>query len=242
MGKNIISQARGKGGPTYRAPSFRYKGRVKNRTLSEETISGNVVDFIHCPGHSAPLMIVSYNDGEFVLVPAPEGIALGDEVSCGSDVQLRTGNTLKLSEIPAGVFIYNIEQNPGDGGKFVRSSGCSAKVVSKTGNKIMIEMPSKKQKAFDGKCRATIGVLAGGGRLEKPLLKAGISFYKHKAKNKLWPKVSGASMNAVDHPFGNKRSSRKSKARPISKNAPPGRKVGQVGARRTGQKKGSVVR
>ena len=63
-----------------------------------------------------------------------------------------------------------------------------------------------------------------------------------KAKNKLWPKVSGGSMNAVDHPFGNKRSSRKSKAKPTSRNAPPGRKVGMVGAKQTGRRKGKRTR
>ena len=242
MGKNIISQARGKGGPTYRAPSFRYKGKARHKSLRNEDIGGKVVDFVHCQGHSAPLMIVAYDDEELALSPAPEGIALGDNVSVGKEIEIKVGNTLPLSEIPAGVTVYNIEQNPGDGGKFVRSSGCGAKIVSKTGNKVTIEMPSKKQKVLNNQCRATIGVLAGGGRLEKPLLKAGKSYYKHKVKNKLWPKVSGASMNAVDHPFGNKRSSRKSKSRPISSNAPPGRKVGQVGARKTGQKKGNSLR
>ena len=83
-----------------------------------------------------------------------------------------------------------------------------------------------------------MGIIAGGGRLEKPLLRAGTKFYKMKAKNKLWPKVSGNAMNAVDHPHGNKRSQRKSKAKPVSRHAPPGRKVGAVAARRTGRKKG----
>jgi len=133
--------------------------------------------------------------------------------------------------------IFNIESIPGDGGKFVRSSGTFAKVVSQMKDTVIVQLPSKKRKEFHPKCRASIGVVAGGGRPEKPLLKAGNSFFKMKAKNKLWPKVSGSAMNAVDHPFGNKRTSRKSKAKPISRNAPPGRKVGMVAARRTGRKK-----
>jgi len=87
------------------------------------------------------------------------------------------------------------------------------------------------------KCRATIGVLAGGGRPEKPLLKAGVSFYKMRAKNKLWPKVCGQSMNAVDHPHGGSRSSMKNYPYAVSRNAPPGAKVGSISARRTGRKK-----
>jgi large subunit ribosomal protein L2 len=80
-------------------------------------------------------------------------------------------------------------------------------------------------------------VVAGGGRTEKPFMRAGTRFFKMKAKNKLWPKIGGSAQNAVDHPFGNKRTSRKSKARPMSRNAPPGRKVGMIAARRTGRKK-----
>ena len=100
-------------------------------------------------------------------------------------------------------------------------------------------MPSKKQKQFNPRCRATIGVVAGSGRVEKPFLKAGTKFFKMKAKNKLWPKTSGGAMNAVDHPFGNKRTSRKSKARPAPRDAPPGRKVGMIRPRRTGRKTSS---
>jgi large subunit ribosomal protein L2 len=73
--------------------------------------------------------------------------------------------------------------------------------------------------------------------VEKVLLKAGKQWFKKRARNKLYPRSSAAKMNAVDHPYGNKRSSRKSKARPTSRNAPPGRKVGMLAARRTGRKK-----
>ena len=125
---------------------------------------------------------------------------------------------------------------PGDGGKFVRSSGTFARVLTKTKDSIVIELPSKKQRSFSPECRACVGMVAGGGRLDKPLLKAGVDYYKMKAKNKLWPSISGSAQNAVDHPFGNSRSSRKSKARPVPRNAPPGRKVGMLRPRRTGRK------
>ena len=98
-------------------------------------------------------------------------------------------------------------------------------------------LPSKKQKEFHPGCRASIGVVAGAGRKEKPFYKAGRKYHAMKAKNKYYPKTSAQSMNAVDHPFGNKRSSRKSKAKPAPRDAPPGRKVGMIRPRRTGRKK-----
>ncbi len=240
MGKNLIQQARGKGGPTYRAPSFRYKGRAAHRALDDQNMAheGTILDIIHCAGHSSPLVAVRFDDGELSLGLAPEGMRVGDTVRYGSDVPIEPGNTTTLGYLPEGTFVANIESMPGDGGKFARAGGVFARVMSKKDNRVLVRLPSKKTREFSAACRATIGVLAGGGRTEKPFLRAGTKYYKMKARNKLWPKMSGSAQNAVDHPFGNKRTSRKSKARPVGRNAPPGRKVGMIAARRTGRKTG----
>lgn len=237
MGKNIIAQARGHAGPTYRAPSFRYKGRAAHPSQTMTTLKGQVLDLLHCQGHSAPLAEVKYENGETALLLASEGMRIGDTVLAGPEAPLEVGNTVPLKNLPEGTMIYNIEGIPGDGGKFVRASGGFGRIVTKAENKIVVKLPSKKQREFHPECRACVGIIAGGGRLEKPFLKAGVHFYKMRAKNKLWPITSGNAMNAVDHPFGNKRSLRKSKARPVSRHAPPGRKVGMIAARRTGRKK-----
>jgi len=237
MGKNLIQQARGKGGPTYRAPSFRYKGEAKHNRLTPELMEGEVMDLIHCAGHSAPLAEVKFNNGEICLLPAPEGMIVGNKIQSGPDTQLEAGNITTLMNIPDGTAIYNIEAMPGDGGKFVRASGTFARVVGRLKDSVIVQLPSKKRRSFNPKCRACIGVVAGGGRTEKPILKAGVAHFKSKARNKLYPRIGGSVQNAVDHPFGNKRSLRKSKSRPISRNAPPGRKVGAIAARRTGRKK-----
>lgn len=234
MGKRIISQARGKGSPTYKGPSFKYKGAAKHRSESEP-IRGTVLDLIHCRAHTAPLAVIEYEDSEYSLLLAPEGIRVGDKVGYGSSS--KDGDIAKLKDIPVGALVYNIESIPGDGGKFCRAAGTFAKILSRNSTDVIIQLPSKKTKTFNELCRANLGIIAGSGRTEKPLLKAGHAFYKMKKTNKLYPKVSGGAMNAVDHPFGNKRSSRKANAKVTSKNAPPGRKVGMVGAKRTGRKK-----
>ncbi|MGM5485278.1 MAG: 50S ribosomal protein L2 [Nanobdellota archaeon] len=237
MGKRLIQQARGKGGPTYRAPSFRYGGEVGYTLPHEETLTGQVVDIVKSAGHSSPLVRVEYANGESSLQVSAEHIKVGDEVGMGSEAQVRKGNVLPLDNIPEGTLVFNIEGRPGDGGKFVRSTGGAAKVVAQMKDKVVVELPSKKKKEFNRECRATIGSIAGSGRKDKPLVKAGKNYYLHKAKNKLWPKVSGNAQNAVDHPFGNSRSLRKSKATPAPRNAPPGRKVGMIRARHTGRNK-----
>ena len=234
MGKNLTQQKRGKGSPTYRAPSFRYAGKAGHPKIAEEG-KAIIEEILNSQGHSAPLIVVSYNE-EYSLNIAPEGVRVGQELNYGKSTDITSGDTLPLSEIPEGTAIFNIESKPGDGGKFVRTSGAVARVLSKNNDKVIVKLPSKKQKEFLSTCLATVGTAAGSGRTEKPILKAGNKHYKMKAKNKLWPHVSGVCMNAVDHPFGSKSSHTKGRPTQAPRNAPPGRKVGKIAPRRTGRK------
>ena len=127
---------------------------------------------------------------------------------------------------------------PGDGGKFVRSAGTFAKIVAKRGSMVSVLLPSKKQRDFDGNCRASIGIVAGAGRLEKPILKAGVKFYKMQAKNKLWPKVAGQAMNALSHPHGGSRTSKKNKPLVARRFAPQGANVGLIRPHNLGRRIG----
>ncbi|MFT4325895.1 MAG: 50S ribosomal protein L2 [Candidatus Woesearchaeota archaeon] len=235
MGKNIITQRRGRGTTSFRAPSFKFKGTAK--VPNKDDLTGVVVDILKCPAHTAPLMRIEYASGDLGLSIAPEGIAVGDLVEVGT-TEVKQGYVVRLKDLPEGTLVHNVELVPGDGGKLIRSSGTFGRVSVRTPKGITIILPSKKTKVFNENCRATIGVVAGGNRVDKPMLKAGNMHYKQKARNHLYPVVSGSAMNAVSHPFGNKRTSRKSKNRPIPRNAPPGRKVGNVAARRTGQRRG----
>jgi large subunit ribosomal protein L2 len=168
---------------------------------------------------------------------APEGVRVGDIVEMGEKIEPKKGSIMPLKSIPEGTAIYNIESFPGDGGKFVRSTGGFAKIVTKMQKKIVVQLPSSKTKDFQPECRATIGVIAGSGRKEKPFLKAGTKHYAMKARNKLYPSVSGTSQNAVDHPFGGSSSATKGRPTQASRNAPPGRKVGKIAPTRTGRRK-----
>jgi large subunit ribosomal protein L2 len=146
------------------------------------------------------------------------------------------GNIMMLKNIPVKTSVYCIESRPGDGGVFIKTAGSSAVVTKVVGEKIFLLMPSKKEKEFNGACRAIVGVIAGGGRLEKPIVKAGRMYFIKKAKSKLWPRTSAVKMNAIDHPFGSGRG-KNPKPKIAKRNAPPGAKVGLLRPRRTGRRK-----
>ena len=234
MGKRLIQQRRGHGSPTYRASSHRYAGKVEHFPAG---VSGVVTELIHCPGHSAPLMRITAQDGATALGIAPEGAMVGSSVDVGNDAAPVMGNVLPLRNIPEGTLIHNIEIKPGDGGKLVRTCGTFAKVVAKMGDTVTVLLPSKKEKSLLPDCRAAIGIVAGSGRHEKPFLKAGTRSMLFAARNKVYPRVCGISMNAVNHPFGGKGSHIKGRPTQSPRSAPPGRKVGKIAPRRTGRRR-----
>jgi large subunit ribosomal protein L2 len=122
----------------------------------------------------------------------------------------------------------------------IRSSGSAAILIKKEAGKVALLLPSKKEIWFDEKCRASVGVVAGGGRLEKPIIKAGKKYHMIRARGKLWPRTSAVSMNVIDHPFGSGRGktvSHGKKGKIPKLHAPPGAKVGSLRPKRTGKKK-----
>jgi len=231
MGKRIIQQARGKGSFSYRVRrnAFRFKLKYPRELIGE----GTIVELFNSAGHSAPLAKIRYDKGMF-YIPACKGMIEGQKISFGNEI--KDGNILHLKDIPIKTYIYDIESRPGDGGIFIKTAGSSAVVNRIFGETIFVLMPSKKEKKFNSKCRAIIGTIAGAGRLDKPIVKAGKSFYIKKSRNKLWPRTSAVKMNAIDHPFGSGRGKR-IKSKIAKRNAPPGAKVGLIRPRRTGRKK-----
>ena len=237
MGKRGITQARGAGGPRYRSPSWRYFGAIAYAKPTEALVSGEVIDIVNSVGHSAPLMIIKYENGDTALLPAALGIKVGDRVFAGAGAPLLPGNVLKLAQVPTGYPVYNVERIPENGGELIRTSGLAAQVVAKEAGKVILKLPSKATISLDLNCRAIIGVIAGGGRTEKPWVKGGKHGAARAAKNKLHPIVSGVAKNAVDHKFGGTHRRSLGVHTTTRHGTPPGRKVGLLWPKRTGRGK-----
>jgi large subunit ribosomal protein L2 len=233
MGKRIIQQRRGRGSPTFRVRPSAYTIRVNYPVIEGK---GRVLKLVSHAGHTSPLALIQINNRTFYNV-AVEGLEEGQEISMGKAAEIKSGNIAPLSAVPIGTSICNIEVIPYSGGKLVRASGISAVVTKKLPGRVALMLPSKHEKLFNENSRATIGVIAGGGRTEKPFVKAGKRWYLMKARNKLYPRTSPIKMNSVNHPFGGGRGKNMGKSSIAPRWAPPGRKVGLLRPRKTGRGK-----
>ncbi|KPV62757.1 MAG: 50S ribosomal protein L2 [Candidatus Bathyarchaeota archaeon BA2] len=240
MGKRIRVQRRGRGSPTFRASTHKRVAPVQYPSMSMEewngVIQGQIVQILHDPGRGSPLASIKLETGETYYTVVPEGVYEGQSTQIGGKASVEIGNVLPLGKIPEGTMVCNIELSPGDGGKLARSSGSYATVVTHTPDGTILKLPSGKTQYVNDLCRATVGVISGAGRIEKPFLKAGAKFHLMKAKGRVYPRTRGVAMVAASHPYGSsKRGAHK--VTTVSRHAPPGRKVGLIAARSTGKRK-----
>ena len=237
MGKRIIAQRRGRGGRQYRALKKGKLAPARYPEVSSKLVRGEVHDILHEIGRAAPLAKVKFEKNKFSYIPAITGLKVGAMIELGKGSQLKEGNVLPLSEILEGSIICNIELNQGDGGKLVKAPGGSATLFSHTPSGALVRFSSGKAAIINSNSRASIGRIAGWGRSEKPFLKAGNKHHLMRSKNKTYPKPRGVAMASVHHPFGGGRHQHPGKPTTTSRNAPPGRKVGLVAAKKTGTKR-----
>jgi large subunit ribosomal protein L2 len=225
MGKRIIPRRRGAGTGPYRSPSHRHHGPIYHPS---PTVSGEakVIDLRMAPGRSAPVALVRTADGVRLRLLAPAGLATGDSISLHSGPMQR-GSILSLSSIPDGTLVSNLEVNPFDGGRLVRAAGTSALVVAHTDREVTIQLPSGAFKTFLPTCRAQVGTVGGGGRLERPIIKAGKKVNAYRTLSKPAFKVRGVAMNPVNHPHGGGAHQHVGRPSTVSSGTWPGAKVGR---------------
>ena len=175
----------------------RQKYRIIDFKRKKDNMEATVIGIEYDPNRSANIALIQYEDGEKAYILAPQGLTDGDKVISGETVDIRTGNCMPISSIPVGTLIHNIELNPGQGGKLVRTAGQSAQLMAKEGKYAHVRLPSGEMRLILSRCRATIGVIGNSDHENVKIGKAG------RKRHMGWrPEVRGSVMNPVDHPHG----------------------------------------
>ena len=175
----------------------RQKYRIIDFKRKKDNMEATVIGIEYDPNRSSNIALIQYEDGEKAYILAPQGLTDGDKVISGDAVDIRTGNCMPISSIPVGTLIHNIELNPGQGGKLVRTAGQSAQLMAKEGKYAHVRLPSGEMRLILSRCRATIGVIGNSDHENVKIGKAG------RKRHMGWrPEVRGSVMNPVDHPHG----------------------------------------
>jgi len=183
------------------------------------------------PNRSCNIALVEYDDAEKRYILAPAGLKVGQKVYSGPDAEPRVGNCLPLGKIPLGLEVHNIEMNPGQGGKLVRSAGNVARLSAREGKHVTLILPSGEMRMINARCRATIGQLGNVEHMSVRYGKAGRK--RHMGRR---PHVRGSAMNPVAHPMGGGEGRRAGGRHPVS---PTGKlaKGGKTRRKRKGSNK-----
>ena len=160
-------------------------------------IPATVATVEYDPNRTARIALLNYADGEKRYIIAPEGLQVGSVLLSGDTAAPEVGNTLKLSNIPLGSIVHNVEIHPGKGAQLARSAGAYAQLAARDGKYATLKMPSGETRLILTTCLATIGAVSNSDHANEVLGKAG---------RKRWlgrrPRTRPVAMNPVDHPMG----------------------------------------
>ncbi len=210
------------------------RARYPGFALAEQR-AGSVIDLVHERGRDAPLAKIRFEDGSVSFVPAVLGARVGAVFHFGLQSAIEDGNVISVQNIPDGTTVCNVERHFGDGGTIAKSAGGSATIFSHGDDGVTVKLPSGRFATLNPKSRAMIGTLAGGGVTERPLMSAGGKWRRSRSKGRKYPIVRGVAQAAYVHPHGGGRHQHVGQSSTVSRNAPPGAKVGSIAARKTGR-------
>jgi len=233
-----LSFAKSAGRNAYGRITVRHRGGGAKRLYRmidfkrvQRDVPGTVKAFEYDPNRNVDIVLVFYKNGAKGYILKPEGLKIGDQVIASRDADVTVGNALPLRNIPTGFMVHNVELQPRQGGRFARSAGTAAQLMSKEGGKAVLKMPSGEMRTVNLESWATVGVLGKAEWRNRSLGKAGRT--RHRGFR---PTVRGMAMNPVDHPHGGGEGRSKSGSHPVS---PWGK--GAKGSRTRKNKKDSAI-
>ena len=203
--RSLVSSLSKKGGRNNRGRiTVRHRGgghkrRYRQIDFKRDKIGvpGKVAAVEYDPNRSAHIALIHYVDGEKRYILHPVNLKVGDTVVSSDDSDIQPGNAKRLTAIPLGTWVHNIELQIGHGGQLCRSAGTYAQVMAKEGAYVLLRLPSGELRQVHKECRASIGQVGNIQHENIDIGKAGRSRWLGRR-----PKVRGAAMNPVDHPHG----------------------------------------
>lgn len=171
--------------------------RVLDFKRDKDGVPATVAQVEYDPGRSARIALLNYADGDRRYIVAPLGLQVGAKLQSGERVDPVVGNAMPLANIPLGLFVHNVELQPGQGARLGRAAGMQIQLLARDGDYATLVLPSGERRKVHARCRATIGQVGHIDHQNRSLGKAGRTRWLGRR-----PHVRGVAMNPVSHPMG----------------------------------------
>ncbi|HEX7393903.1 MAG TPA: 50S ribosomal protein L2 [Anaerolineaceae bacterium] len=181
----------------HRGGGSRQYVRIVDFKRLKRNIPATVAAIEYDPIRTARLALLHYADGVKCYIVAPLGLKVGDVVVAGPTADIRSGNSMPISNIPVGTLIHNVELKENKGGQLARAAGAAAQLLAKEGDYAQVRLPSGEVRLVLQVCYATIGQV---GNLDHSNIKLGKAGRKRHMG--IRPTVRGSAMSPRDHPHG----------------------------------------
>ncbi|QJC31709.1 50S ribosomal protein L2 [Enterobacteriaceae endosymbiont of Donacia tomentosa] len=171
--------------------------RIIDFKRNKDNIPAIVERIEYDPNRSANIALIKYKDGEKRYILSPKNLLIGNIIQSGTNVDIKIGNTLPMSNIPIGNILHNVEIKPGKGGQIARAAGTYVQLIAREGSYVTLRLKSGEIRKIRSNCKATLGEIGNNEHMLKSLGKAGVNRWKG-----IRPTVRGTAMNPIDHPHG----------------------------------------
>uniref|UniRef100_A0A1A9WE09 Uncharacterized protein n=1 Tax=Glossina brevipalpis TaxID=37001 RepID=A0A1A9WE09_9MUSC len=110
---------------------------------------------------TAKIALVGIGD-ELKYIIATENMKAGDIIRTSKfipriPVRPNEGDAYPLGALPVGTKVHNLEKNPGQFFHLIHAAGTYGTILRKFDDKVVVQLPSKREFAFDKTCMATVG-------------------------------------------------------------------------------------
>jgi len=175
-------------------------------------VTASVERLEYDPNRTAFIALIKYKDGDLAYILAPQRLAVGDSVVSGEKVDVKPGNAMRLSSMPIGTIVHNVELKPGRGGQIARSAGSFVQLVGRDAGWAILKLNSGETRRVRADCMASVGAVSNPDHSNQVIGKAGRNRWKGNR-----PTVRSIAMNPIDHPNGGRTKGGKHWATPWGK-------------------------
>ncbi|ALC44133.1 mRpL2 [Drosophila busckii] len=123
-----------------------------------------VLELLRDGCRTAKVALVAIGD-ELKYILATENMKEGDILKTSRvipriPVRPNEGDAYPLGALPVGTRIHCLEKNPGQPCHLIHAAGTFGTILRKFDDKVVVQLPSKREFAFDRSCMATVGRLS----------------------------------------------------------------------------------